>query len=90
MGIYAIDRYSLDQRTMWVRQFLQDRPERNIVVVAHGDFLRTITRGPETFSTYKWKNAECRVFTFDEEWVQGEECYLKEERVAFAGWEGLN
>jgi broad specificity phosphatase PhoE len=89
-GFYGIDRFSLDKRARWVRQFLRDRPETNIVLVAHGDFLRMITRGPEQFSTYKWKNAECRVFTFDPEWGESEQCYLREEKVAFDGWEGLN
>ncbi|EME89158.1 uncharacterized protein MYCFIDRAFT_121120, partial [Pseudocercospora fijiensis CIRAD86] len=57
-GFYAIDIVSLHKRAQWVRQFLRDRPEKNIVLVAHGDFLRTITREADRFSTYPWKNAE--------------------------------
>ncbi|KAJ3916629.1 phosphoglycerate mutase-like protein [Lentinula edodes] len=40
-------------RARWVRRWLRDRPEQNIVVVAHGDILRQ-----------PWANTEVRRFTF--------------------------
>lgn len=73
-------------RGRWVRQFLRDRPEKNIVLVAHGDILRCITANEGGESTYMWKNAEVREFVFEKEGVQGEECFLvQEEDVAAAG-----
>lgn len=54
------------------------------MLVAHGDFLRFLTRGATEFSHYPWKNAECKVFVFDPEWVDGEECYLREEKAIVA------
>lgn len=42
-GFYAADDLSLFKRAQWVRQYLRSRPERDIVVMAHGDILRRIT-----------------------------------------------
>lgn len=73
-------------RGRWVRQFLRERPERNIVLVAHGDILRCITANEGGESTYMWKNAEVREFVFDPKSVEGDECFLiQEEDVAAAG-----
>jgi broad specificity phosphatase PhoE len=44
-GFYAYDVASLQARARWCRQWLRDRPEQEIVVVAHGDILRYITDG---------------------------------------------
>ena len=41
---------------------MRDRPEREIVVVAHGDILRYITDG--TNSGEPWRNAEVKEYTF--------------------------
>ncbi|KAJ3734671.1 histidine phosphatase superfamily [Lentinula guzmanii] len=48
-------------RARWVRRWLRDRPEQNIVVVAHGDILRQITK---TSPSKAWANTEVRKFTF--------------------------
>jgi len=45
-----------------VRHWLRDRPEREIVVVAHGDFLRYMTDGRD--SGEPWGNAEVKEYTF--------------------------
>jgi broad specificity phosphatase PhoE len=39
-GLYAADEASLQRRATKVRQWLQARPEREIIVVSHGSFLR--------------------------------------------------
>lgn len=83
-GFWAPDHDAIDKRARWVRQFLRERPEKNIVLVAHGDILRAITRGQEGFSMYPWKNAECRIFTFDPQFVESEECYLQEKGAVVA------
>ncbi|KAK4496878.1 hypothetical protein PRZ48_011327 [Zasmidium cellare] len=77
---------SKTERARWVRQFLRERPEKNIVLVAHGDILRSITGNKEGESTYMWKNAEVREFVFDPKSVETEDCFLvQEENVAAAG-----
>ncbi|KAF2170514.1 hypothetical protein M409DRAFT_51545 [Zasmidium cellare ATCC 36951] len=77
---------SKGERAKWVRQFLRERPEKNIVLVAHGDILRSITGNEGGESTYMWKNAEVREFVFDPKYVQTEECFLvQEENAAAAG-----
>lgn len=86
-GFYAADQEALTARAQAMRQFLRERPEGDIVLVAHGDFLRRITcdaRGP---SGYMWKNAEVRVFRFDPATV-GEESCLLEFVEAVEGAEG--
>lgn len=42
-GFYSADRGVLLKRGKWVREFLRDREEKVIVLVAHGDILRQIT-----------------------------------------------
>lgn len=42
-GFYSADRQVLMKRAHWVRKFLLERPEKVIVLVAHGDILRQIT-----------------------------------------------
>jgi len=51
-------------RAKWVRSWLRARPEREIVVVSHGSFLRVITNTPRCDI---WENGEIRSFTFVEE-----------------------
>lgn len=69
-----------------MRQFLRGRPESTIVLVAHGDILRQITSTPAGPSTYAWKNAEVRLFAFDPDYVDSEECFLTQvSNVAAAG-----
>jgi len=81
---------ALANRAKWVRQFLRERPENDIVLVAHGDVLRQITATKEGGpSGHMWRNAEVRIFKFDPEWVEKDECFLyQEEDVAAAGGYG--
>lgn len=83
-GFWAPDRASLANRARWVRQWLRDRPEQDIVLIAHGDILRNITAGPNGPSVYDWKNAEVRIFHFDEKSLKTEDCFLDEEGVVAA------
>ncbi|KAH9891415.1 phosphoglycerate mutase-like protein [Xylariomycetidae sp. FL2044] len=79
--------------------------EGDIVLVAHGDILRRITGrpgddddddGPEggkkakaKASTYMWRNAEARIFEFDDKYKDTEEAWLfQREDVAVAGGYG--
>ncbi|KAI2621387.1 phosphoglycerate mutase-like protein [Hypomontagnella submonticulosa] len=89
-GFWAPTEEALRNRARWVRKFLLDRPEKNIVLVAHGDILRRITVHPKTGpSSYPWKNAEVRIFEFDPQYVDTEECFLyQKENVAAAGGYG--
>lgn len=69
----------------WVRQYLRDRPEQTILLVAHGDFLRRLTADTHGPSTHAWNNAEVRIFKFDPKSVDLDECFLyQEENVAVA------
>ncbi|KAI2607377.1 phosphoglycerate mutase-like protein [Hypoxylon fragiforme] len=95
-GFYAASEEALEERAAFVRRLLRDRPEKNVVLVAHGDILRRITRHPDDERNpgeYPWKNAEVRVFGFDERFVGTEECWLWEEEGegggAAAGGYGL-
>lgn len=83
-GFWAADRESIRRRARFVRQFLRERPEKDIVLVAHGDILRQITATEDGPGTYMWKNAEMRVYTFDEKSVDRPECFLKLEEVVEA------
>ena len=67
-----------------MRQWLRDRPEQDIVLVAHGDILRNILAGPRGPSSYPWKNAEARIFKFDRKYVDTDDCFLDEEGVVAA------
>ncbi|KAE8539238.1 hypothetical protein D1P53_004336 [Cryptococcus gattii VGV] len=51
-----------ETRAKLVRKWLRERPEKEIVVVAHGDILRFIVDGQQ--SSRPWNNAENKVFTF--------------------------
>ncbi|EMC94167.1 hypothetical protein BAUCODRAFT_150372 [Baudoinia panamericana UAMH 10762] len=85
-GFWAADPKSISNRARWVRQWLRARPEKDIVLVAHGDVLRNITAGPNGPSMYGWKNAEVRIFKFDPEYVDTEDCFLDQKGVvAVAG-----
>ncbi|ORX35637.1 histidine phosphatase superfamily [Kockovaella imperatae] len=59
-GIFDPER--VVERAREVRRWLRDRPEQDIVVVAHGDILRNIADGKR--SGRPWANAEVKVFTF--------------------------
>ncbi|KAI0161132.1 histidine phosphatase superfamily [Hypoxylon sp. FL1284] len=89
-GFYAPDEAALARRARAVRRFLRDRPETAIALVAHGDILRRITARPgDGPSVYLWKNAEVRVFEFDPEYVESDECWLfQRDDVAAAGGYG--
>ncbi|KAI1377578.1 phosphoglycerate mutase-like protein [Hypoxylon crocopeplum] len=90
-GFWAPTEEALYNRARYVRQFLREWPEHNIVLVAHGDILRRITADPKTRqpSPYPWKNAEVRIFEFDPLTVETEDCFLyQRENVAAAGGYG--
>jgi broad specificity phosphatase PhoE len=71
------------------RQWLRNRPEQTIVLVAHGDILRRITSTPAGPSEYMWKNAEARIWEFDPKSVDSDDCWLyQRENVAAAGGYG--
>lgn len=80
-GFWAPDPRSKANRAKTVRQFLRDQPEKDIVLVAHGDILREITADAQGSSSYMWKNAEVRVFKFDPQTVDKDECFLHLEKV---------
>ena len=56
------DLTAIAARARWVRHWLRARPERHIVVVCHGDCLRYITQGRNTYNP--WANVEVREYTF--------------------------
>ena len=80
-GFWAPDPQSIANRAMSVRHFLRERPERDIVLVGHGDILRHITSNASGPSPYMWRNAEVRIFKFDPETVERDDCYLELEEV---------
>jgi len=61
-GFYAPIEAALRERARWVRRWLREREEREIVVVAHGDILRYITDGKNSWQP--WANTEVREYTF--------------------------
>ncbi|KAI0793286.1 phosphoglycerate mutase-like protein [Abortiporus biennis] len=61
-GFYASTDEALKARARWNRRWLRSRPEREIVVVSHGDCLRYITQGYNTHEP--WANAEVREYRF--------------------------
>lgn len=84
-GLWSMDHGAIANRAKWVRQYLRERPEKDIVLVAHGDILRAITGSKEGgFSAYPWKNAEVRIFHFDPKSVETEECWLDEGTAVVA------
>jgi len=79
------DDTALENRTRWLRQYLRDRPEKHIVVVTHGDFLRRLTHEPD----YPWNNAQVRLFQFDESTVHMDHCPLRHVcDIEAGGWNG--
>lgn len=79
---------ALQARARWCRNWLRSRPEREIVVVAHGDILRYMTDGFN--SGAEWANAEVREYTFEKEAkddVQGEAWLVRVREVAKKGAE---
>lgn len=60
-GFYAADSASLNARAAWVRDWLKTRPERTILIVAHGDFLQRLTG-----IQHAWKNTELQRWSIDE------------------------
>jgi broad specificity phosphatase PhoE len=88
-GFWAADYETLQNRAKWLRQWLKNRPENTIVLVAHGDILRRITSTPAGPSEYMWKNAEARIWEFDPKSVDSDDCWLyQRENVAAAGGYG--
>lgn len=75
-GHFATDSASLQARAQYVRNLLRSRPEKSIVLVAHGDILHYIVYGEQNDAP--WSNVEVKKFTFADE--DGEEAWLKEEK----------
>lgn len=80
-GFYAPDSTSLANRAKFVRKFLRERPEKDIVLVCHGDFLRQLTADAEGPSRSFWKNVEMRVYKFDAESMDQDECFFQLEEA---------
>ncbi|KAK3704875.1 hypothetical protein LTR37_013566 [Vermiconidia calcicola] len=83
-GFWGSDAAATTNRAQWVRQWLRERPEHTIVLVAHGDIILKITAGAEGPSWPVWGNAEARVFEFDPATVESDECFLRQRGVVFA------
>lgn len=80
-GKYSAEPKALSARAQRVRQFLRNRPEQKIVLIAHGDILRYIVYGQQDSSP--WANAEVRTYTFTSEsdedaWLQQIDTEAKE------------
>ena len=80
-GFYAPDPASLADRAKFIRRFLRDRPEKDIVLVCHGDFLRQLTCDASGPSRVYWRNAEMRIYKFDPATVDQEECLFQLEEA---------
>jgi broad specificity phosphatase PhoE len=88
-GFWATNKTTLANRARWVRQYLRDRPEKDIVLVAHGGILGLIAASPDSPRTRTWWNAEVRIYEFDPASVETEDCWLhQKENVAVAGGYG--
>lgn len=88
-GVWDPEERALEARARQVRQFLRDRPEKNIVVVAHGGILRRLTASSAGLSSRPWWNAEVRLFEFNPESVRTEDCWLHQKKnVALTGGYG--
>lgn len=80
-GFWAPDAESIANRARWVRHFLREMPEKNIVLVGHGDILRELTCNINGPSYYMWKNAETQIWKFDPATVDDDECFLQLDQV---------
>ncbi|MBW0543805.1 hypothetical protein O181_083520 [Austropuccinia psidii MF-1] len=61
-GFWASDHQSLRIRAAWIRRWLCDRPETEIVIVSHGGALRYLI---EDYNPHNaWGNTECRTYSF--------------------------
>ncbi|KAG8753114.1 hypothetical protein FRC11_007700, partial [Ceratobasidium sp. 423] len=69
-GFYAATPAALAARAKWVRRFVRDRPETEILLVGHGGIFREIdgrmrSPDPEVVASLSgWGNVEYRVYTF--------------------------
>ncbi|EUC60771.1 histidine phosphatase family containing protein [Rhizoctonia solani AG-3 Rhs1AP] len=72
-GFYAATPEALAARGRWVRRFVRDRPESEILLVGHGGIFREIdgrmkSSDPAVVASLsRWGNVECRVYTFQSE-----------------------
>ncbi|RYP51655.1 hypothetical protein DL768_003053 [Monosporascus sp. mg162] len=89
-GFWAAEAGALAARAAWVRRWLRDRPEKTIVLVAHGDILRQLAADSAGApSDHPWRNAEVRVYEFAPDTVHTDDCFLyQRENVAAAGGYG--
>ena len=85
-GFWAADAKAISNRARSVRHFLKSRPEKNIVLVSHGDFLRKLTAGVDSPNHYSWNNAEVRIFKFDPASIDSDDSFLLfDEEIEGAG-----
>lgn len=80
-GQYASNVKTLQARARYVRRFLRDRQEKELVLVAHGDILRYIAFGKQDGSP--WANTETRSYRFksnddDDAWLKQIDVEAKE------------
>lgn len=66
-GFWGPDPAALTERARWVRKWLRERPEENVVCVLHGGFLHYLTedwKGTGDFPGTGWSNTECRTYVW--------------------------
>ncbi|KAF1981842.1 phosphoglycerate mutase-like protein [Aulographum hederae CBS 113979] len=84
-GLFATNPIALDHRAKELRMLLRERPERNIVLVAHGHFLHYLTsmmREDGEQEGGMWVNAEWRAYGYDSG-EGGEEARLVEREESW-------
>ncbi|KAF2837599.1 phosphoglycerate mutase family protein-like protein [Patellaria atrata CBS 101060] len=78
-GYWAPTAQAVTERAKAARQWLRDRKENEIVVVAHGALLHFLSNdwhGATNFQGTGWRNCEVRTYNFDPK--SGDEAYLFE------------
>ncbi|KEP48398.1 putative phosphoglycerate mutase family protein [Rhizoctonia solani 123E] len=69
-GFYTVTPEALAARAIWIRRFVRDRPETDILLVGHGGIFRWLdgrkgSTDPAVIALLsRWDNLECRVYTF--------------------------
>ncbi|KAI0393478.1 histidine phosphatase superfamily [Xylariaceae sp. FL0594] len=85
-GKYSPKDEDMIERAKRVRQYLRGRPEEHILLVGHGECIRFIVGTPAGKDKTHWDNAEVRIFKFDPETVDKDECLLLEDAHVFPGF----
>ncbi|BGP42634.1 hypothetical protein JCM10450v2_006740 [Rhodotorula kratochvilovae] len=70
-GVFEATEEKNVARARWVRQFIRERKEKNVVVVSHHGLLRRIVKAPHAEDRMKspiqWDNATLREYKFADE-----------------------